>query len=238
MQRFLPLIVPLLIWQLIAGFKILPHFVLPPPIAVFFTLINEHSLLWSNMLVTLAETLAGIVIGVILGVIASVIMTMSQSALKMLKPSLVASQAIPVFVLAPVLTIWMGYGPEPKIAMTVLLVFFPVTSSLLDGLLGTPQPMLDLAQIKQASKWRELIWLRFPAALSHLGAGLRIAVTYAPTGAVIGEWIGASKGLGYLMLMANARMKIDLMFAALIWIVAMTIALNLITNYLLKKFDM
>ncbi len=238
MYRVLPFIVPLALWQLATWLVWLPPFVLPPPLSVLQTLYSEFQLLWENMLVTLAETLAGIAIGVVLGVCAAVSMTLSVSTLKLLKPSLVASQAIPVFVLAPVFTIWMGYGPEPKVAMTVLLVFFPVTSSLLDGLLGTPRSTLDLARIKRAGKWRELIWLRFPNALPHLGAGLRIAVTYAPTGAVIGEWIGASKGLGYLMLMANARMRIELMFAALIWIVAMTVVLNLLTNHLLKKFDM
>ena len=155
----------------------------------------------------------------------------------MLRPVLTASQALPVFVLAPVLTIWFGYGAGPKILMTVLLVFFPVASGLLDGLLATPAATLDLAHIAKASQWRTLIWLRLPHALPQLGASLRIAVTYAPTGAVIGEWVGASKGLGYLMLMSNARLRIDLMFAALALIVAMTLVLTMATHRFLRRFE-
>lgn len=122
--------------------------------------------------------------------------------------------------------------------MTVLLVFFPVASGFLDGLSGTPAEVLDLSRIARASCWRELCWLRLPHALPSLGAGLRIAVTYAPSGAVIGEWIGASKGLGYLMLMANARMRIQLIFAALLLIVAMTVIMNVAVSHLLRRYAM
>jgi putative hydroxymethylpyrimidine transport system permease protein len=119
--------------------------------------------------------------------------------------------------------------------MTILLVFFPIASGLLDGMLSTPQQSLDLARIAHASRLRELIWLRLPHALPHLAASIRIAVTYAPTGAVIGEWIGSSRGLGYLMLMANARSRIALMFAALLLIVAMTLILHRLADRLLQR---
>lgn len=238
MMRLLPLFVPLLLWQLATTIELLPSFVLPSPLKVLEVLIREWSLLWANMLVTLGEVFAGLAIGITLGITTAIAMTLSDTIQKLFKPSLIASQALPVFVLAPVLTIWLGYGPEPKIAMTVLLVFFPVTSGFFDGMANTPSEFLDLSRITRSGRWRELIWLRIPHALPHLGAGLRIAVTYAPTGAVIGEWVGASKGLGYLMLMSNARMRIDLMFAALVLIVLMTVLLNLATNHLLKRFQM
>jgi putative hydroxymethylpyrimidine transport system permease protein len=107
-----------------------------------------------------------------------------------------------------------------------LLVFFPVLSALTDAMDAVPEAHLDLARIAGAGRWRTIRHLLLPQAVPGLLSGLRVAATYAPTGAVIGEWIGASKGLGYLMLMANARSKADLMFAALVLVVAMTLTLR------------
>ena len=95
---------------------------------------------------------------------------------------------------------------------------------------------MDLAAIARANRWRSLVWLRLPHAVPQLGASIRIAVTYAPTGAIIGEWIGASKGLGYLMLMANARSRTELMFAALVLVVALTLLLHKLADALLRRF--
>ena len=236
LRHIWPLLLPIVLWHLAATLDLLPFYILPAPIDVIEALISERDLLWSNMLVTLGEVFVGILIGAVLGCTTAILMSVSPTTRRLIKPSLVASQAIPVFVLAPVLTIWLGYGPEPKVAMTVLLVFFPIASGFLDGLMSTPQEVLDLSRITRAGRWREFFWLRLPHALGHLGAGFRIAVTYAPTGAVIGEWVGASEGLGYLMLMSNARMRIDLMFAALLLIIAMTVLLNLSVNQLLRRF--
>ncbi|MBR9762791.1 MAG: ABC transporter permease [Rhodobacteraceae bacterium] len=238
MSRLLPLLLPLLAWGAFSLSGLVPPYILPAPQDVAVTLVTEAGVLWPNLLVTLSETLAGLALGLVLGAAVAVAMTLSPRLGRLAGPGLVASQALPVFVLAPVLTLWMGYGPGPKVAMTVLLVFFPVASGLRDGLAATPPAVLDLARISGASPLRTLLWLRLPHALPHLGAALRIAVTYAPTGAVIGEWVGASQGLGYLMLMANARMKIDLMFAALVLIVAMTLVLNLGTDRLLRRVGM
>lgn len=187
------------------------------------------------MLVTLGEVMLGMVIGSLFGFGFAIAMMLSPAARLNLRPLLNASQAIPVFVLAPILTLWFGYGIAPKVAMTVLLVFFPIMSGLLDGMLSTPPETLDLAKISKASSWRELLWLRLPHALPQLAASARIAITYAPTGAVIGEWIGASKGLGYLMLMANARSRIELMFAALTLIILMTLVLHQAADRSLKR---
>jgi putative hydroxymethylpyrimidine transport system permease protein len=140
-------------------------------------------------------------------------------------PVVVASQAIPVFALAPLLVLWLGYGPASKIAMAVLIIYFPVTAAFLDGLRRTDPAWLDLAAVMGARGWAVLRWIRIPAALPALGSGLRMAAAVAPIGAVIGEWVGSSAGLGYLMLQANARLKIDLMFAALALLAAMGLLL-------------
>nr|WP_321981771.1 ABC transporter permease [uncultured Cohaesibacter sp.] len=224
------------LWQGGVSAGVLPAFILPGPLDVAGTLWSDRALLLTHSLVTLEEVAYGFVIGAILGVGAAILMMLSPVVRLNLRPVLNASQAIPVFVLAPILTLWFGYGLAPKIIMTILLVFFPIASGLLDGMLATPQQSLDMARIAKASRWRELIWLRFPHALPQLAASIRIAITYAPTGAVIGEWIGASKGLGYLMLMANARSRIALMFAALVVIVAMTLLLHRLADHLLRRW--
>ena len=140
-----------------------------------------------------------------------------------LRPILTFSQTIPVFALAPILTLWLGFGMAPKVAMTVLIVFFPVASAFLDGLSRTPQAALDLAQVMGASRVRIMRHLRIPAALPALATGLRLAAVYAPIGAVIGEWVGGARGLGALMIHANGRMKTDLVFAALLVLSLMTV---------------
>jgi putative hydroxymethylpyrimidine transport system permease protein len=150
---------------------------------------------------------------------------------------LVFTQAVPVFALAPILTLWFGYGIGSKVIMAVLIIYFPVTSAFHDGLSRTPPALLDLAKTMGATPRQSLWRLRIPHALPSLGTGLRLAAVYAPIGAVIGEWVGASKGLGYLMLLANGRAKIDLMFAALITLAIMTVALHWAIGKLAARLD-
>ena len=121
-----------------------------------------------------------------------------------------------------------------KIAVTIIMLFFPITSALFDGLRKTEPGWLDLAKTMRAKKWRVFWHIRIPAALPHLASGLRIAAVIAPIGAVVGEWVGASRGLGYLMLNANARTEIDLMFAALFTIVIFSLTLYFVVDKSLR----
>jgi putative hydroxymethylpyrimidine transport system permease protein len=148
---------------------------------------------------------------------------------------LITSQALPTFAIAPLLVIWLGYGMMSKIVVAMMMIFFPVASAFYDGLRRTPVEWLYLGQVMGASPWRLLWRIRIPAALPALGSGLRVAATFAPMGAVIGEWVGASQGLGFLMLNANARMQIDLVFAVLIVLVALTLLLYFSVDKTLKK---
>lgn len=216
----------LLIWQAIVSFAELPHFILPGPLVVGQTLLEEYDLIAGHALVTTGEVLAGLVLGTALGMATAIQLSLSSGARKYLLPVLVFSQAIPVFALAPVLTLWMGYGILPKIVMTVLIVYFPVASAFYDGLNTTPRGYVDLARCMGAGTMRIMTRIRIPAAIPSLATGLRLAAVYAPIGAVIGEWVGASQGLGYLMLLANGRAKIDLMFAALAVLAVITVILR------------
>src|SRR5690606_30394795 len=142
-----------------------------------------------------------------------------------LMPMLVVSQALPVFALAPLLVLWLGYGLTSKVAMAVLIIYFPVTAAFLDGLRRTEPGWLELARTMDASPAAILRHIRIPAALPALASGLRVAAAVAPIGAIVGEWVGSSAGLGYLMLHANARMQVDLMFAALLVLAVMALLL-------------
>ena len=213
----------LALWQGIIWLTGMPHFLLPSPLAVAEALWVNRAEITRHAGFTLAEVLLGFLLGSALGAALAVAMGFSDRLTGVLRPILTFSQTIPVFALAPILTLWLGFGMAPKVAMTVLIVFFPVASAFLDGLSRTPQPALDLAQVMGASRVRTMRVLRIPAALPQLATGLRLAAVYAPIGAVIGEWVGGARGLGALMIHANGRMKTDLVFAALLVLSVMTV---------------
>ena len=233
-------IVIIALWQALVMILALPVYILPGPIPVAMALWNNLPLIAEHALVTLIEILAGLVFGVSLGVAVAIIMAWSSGVRALLQPLLIFSQAIPIFALAPILTLWFGYGFGSKIVMTLLIIFFPVASAFFDGLMRTRSDWLELAQIMSAPPFRVMFFLKVPAAMPSLASGLNIAAVYAPIGAVIGEWVGASRGLGYLMLLANGRAKIDLMFAALIVLAMMTMllraAVHLISSKILRRY--
>ncbi len=215
----------LVIWQAIVSLTQVPRFILPGPAAVAEAWWVNRAVIAEHTLVTFWEIVLGLAIGVCLGVVTALNLASSRRLRLVVQPILVFTQALPVFALAPILTLWLGFGMGSKIAMAVLITYFPVTSAFFDGLMRTPAGFLDLAKTMQARPARVLWHIRVPAALPSLGAGVRLAAVYAPIGAVIGEWVGASKGLGYLMLLANGRVKTDLMFAAMLTLGVLSVLL-------------
>ncbi|KGJ04396.1 putative hydroxymethylpyrimidine transport system permease protein [Paracoccus halophilus] len=210
-------------WQGIIWLSDIPPFLLPSPLAVAQALWLNRVEILRHAGFTLTEVVLGFAIGAAIGAALAVSMGFSARLSGVLRPILTFSQTIPVFALAPILTLWLGFGIAPKIAVTVLIVFFPVASAFLDGLSRTPQAALDLAHVMGAPRGRIMWHLRVPAALPQLATGLRLAAVYAPIGAVIGEWVGGARGLGALMIHANGRMKTDLVFAALLMLSLMTV---------------
>ncbi len=213
-------------WQALVWLTAVPPFILPGPLRVAGTLAAQHQLILEHAAVTVAEVLLGIALGTLLGVLTALQLMMSRTALRYVLPVLVFSQAVPVFALAPLLTLWLGYGLGSKVAMAVLIIYFPVASNFLDGLRHSDDSLIEMARSLGATDRQSLFRIRLPAALPSLGSGLRLAAVYAPIGAVIGEWVGASQGLGYLMLLANGRAKTDLMFAALFVLALFTLVLH------------
>jgi putative hydroxymethylpyrimidine transport system permease protein len=223
----------LLLWQGLVWLTGVPEFLLPPPAAVARTLIASAPVLLDQAQITLLEILLGLAGGVLIGGASALLMALLPPVQPWLLPILVLGQTIPVFALAPLLVLWFGYGLASKVVMAILIIYFPVPAALFDGLRRTEPGWLDLARTMGATPWRTLFRLRLPAALPAFGSGLRIATAVAPIGAVVGEWVGSSAGLGYLMLHANARLQIDLMFAALIVLMAIALALYVAVDRLL-----
>ena len=225
----------LIIWQVIVSLTGVAAFILPGPVAVLAALIERWPSLLSHAGVTIVEILAGLALGTLLGCLSALIIASYRGARLWVLPVLVVSQAIPVFALAPVLVLWLGYGLASKIAMATLIIYFPVTVAFYDGLRRTEPGWLDLAKVMGASPWRTLIRIRIPAALPALASGLRVAASVAPIGAIVGEWVGSSAGLGYLMLHANARLQVDVMFAALLILAVFAVCLYFAMDRLLRR---
>lgn len=224
-----------LIWQIIVLATGVPPFILPSPITVAATLIDKARYLLSHAAITALEVLSGLIIGCVLGIASAVFLVCVESSRRWALPMMVVSQSLPVFALAPLLTLWLGYGIAPKIFMAVLIIYFPVVAASFDGLRHTPEPMLQLARSMSASRWSQLRHIRFPAALPSIASGIRVAASVAPIGAVVGEWVGSSKGLGYVMLQANARLQTELMFAALICLCVFGVSLYSMVNATLDR---
>ena len=231
-------------WQALVWVTAVEPFILPGPWLVLKSLAGHWQLIAGHAAITLLEIFLGLLFGSSLGVISAICLSWYPIARRWLLPLLVVTQAIPVFALAPVLVLWLGYGLASKVMMASLIIFFPVTAAFLDGLRRTEPGWLDLAQTMTAgaqgrkgapARWAVLRHIRIPAALPALASGLRVAAAVAPIGAVVGEWVGSSAGLGYLMLHANGRMQIDLLFAALFVLATMAVTIFFTLDWLLRR---
>lgn len=237
-DRMKPLIIfmgLLAIWYGVVILFDMPSFILPTPMDVAKSLYNDAGLLWEHSLVTLTEMLLGLIFGVLLGISLALLLVFFKPLRSWLLPPLLVTQAIPVFALAPILMLWFGYGLASKVVMTILVIFFPVATCCYDGLRHTNKDWLDMAQTMGGNSFATMRYIRWPAALPALASGLRVAVVVAPIGAIVGEWVGSSAGLGYLMLQANARLWVDQMFAALAVLALCSVSLYYFTDWALKK---
>ena len=225
----------ILLWQLLIWLYHLPPYILPSPWQVLLVWMHGWPILLQQSIPTLWETIASFILAAVIGSVTALILAYFTWARSWLFPWVLVSQALPAFALAPLLVVWLGYGMSSKIVTALIMMFFPITSAFYDGLRRTKPEWLDLAKTMNAKKSATLWFICFPAALPNLASGLRVAAVLAPMGAVVGEWVGSSHGLGYLMLNANARMQIDWMFAALMAITLWTLLLYALVDKLLKK---
>ena len=212
-------------WVAVLVFRPAP-WLLPSPVAVLGTIADSWRYLVHHASITALEIVLGLGLGTALGVATALLVEAWRPAQRWLMPLVLGSQALPVFAVAPLLMVWFGLGLGSKVAMATLIIYFPIASSLIDGLQHVPRDWVDLARTMGLSK-RALLWrVRLPAAMPSLASGLRVAATVAPIGAVVGEWVGAAGGLGFVMTQANARLQTDMTFAALLALVLLVLVLR------------
>jgi len=235
MKRWLPpvAIVALLLgaWELAARLDViadalkLEPFLVPAPSDIAQALWQDRELLLENTWVTLQEVLAGFALSVAAGVAFAVVLHLSPTLRRAFYPLLVASQTVPIVVLAPILVVWLGFGIGPKLAIIALICFFPVTVNTLDGLGAVDPDLMKMMRTLDASRWQTLRRIEAPTALPYLFSGAKIAVAIAVIGAVFGEWAGSSSGLGHLIQEASAQLQTDRTFAAVVVLSAIAITL-------------
>ncbi|MGH6926380.1 MAG: ABC transporter permease [Propylenella sp.] len=191
-------------------------FVLPPPSAIVQELFRGRRIIFNQLQVTLFEIVSGYMLAVVVGFCLSVIIVYSQAFRRGVLPLIVASQTIPIIAIAPVLVIWFGYNYVPRILITALVAFFPLTVSMVTGLQSLDREVINFFRSLNASPIQLFFKLRFPAALANIFAGLKVATTLAVVGATISEWVGASAGLGYLMAQDTQQLNTTRVFASLV----------------------
>jgi putative hydroxymethylpyrimidine transport system permease protein len=216
-----------LAWQGLASLESVDDLLVASPVETAEALDQDFGLLMDDALVTLVEVLLGLAVAVPLGVLLAVAMHLVRPLRDAAYPLLVASQAIPIVVLAPIFVLAFDYGMGPKIAIVALICFLPVTVNLLDGLRSVPPELLKLMRSLGASRLRSLRSVELPAALPHLFSGLKIAATVSVIGAVFGEWAGAEDGLGRLVLLANNQLETPRVYAGTVLLTLMAVGLFL-----------
>lgn len=213
------------LWQAACSFGLVPSFMLPSPVQVAQAIVGDFGLLMSHAWVTLAEALAGLALGVAFGFLIAMGMDRFRTMDAALSPLVTISQTIPTVAIAPLLVLWLGYGMMPKVLLVALTTFFPITVSLAQGFRSVDPDTVDLMRVMGASWWQTFRLVKVPAAAGHFFSGLRISATYAVVGAVVAEWLGGFEGLGVYMTRVRKSYSYDQMFAVIIIISALSLAL-------------
>jgi NitT/TauT family transport system permease protein len=220
-----------LVWKAVVVIGDLPVFILPPPETVAGRFVQAwlDGTVWPHFQTTMVEIVVGFVVGATLALLVGYGLARSDLFERLASPYLVAAQAMPILVLAPLLVFWFGPGLGSKVVICALIVFFPVAIATMVGIRSVDARLLELGRSLRASRRQILTTLEIPAALPNIFGGLRVGVTLAVVGAVVGEWAGASKGLAVLINLARGSLfDIPLMFAALLTIALVGVALYLI----------
>ena len=205
-----------LLWELACKVFHIAPFLLPSPSSIVMRMIEKPMLFWAHGWYTLYETFAGFTIAVLVGLVAAALIVVIPSIRDVLMPILLILQLVPKVAIAPILLVWFGYGVTPKIVIAFLVAFFPIVVNTANGLMAVERELLDLGRSLEASRWQIFWKFRMPAALPELFSGMKIAITLAVIGAIIGEFVGGDRGLGYLIIIANQELDTPLAFAALV----------------------
>jgi ABC-type nitrate/sulfonate/bicarbonate transport system permease component len=206
----------LLAWELLVHLFTVPAYVLPPPSEILRRIWIDRAIIFPHLQVTLFEIVAGYALAALVGFLLSIAVVYSTAFRRGVLPLIVAAQTIPVIAIAPILVIWFGYNYVPRIIITALVAFFPLTISIVTGLQSLEVEFINFFRSLNASGRQIFFKLRLPAALPNIFAGLKVATTLAVVGATISEWVGASAGLGYLMAQDSAQLNTTRVFSSLV----------------------
>lgn len=217
----------LIAWQSLIWLKGYPAFILPPPARVWARLLQAlaDGTLIRHTAITLGESLSGLALGLAVAAVLGYLLAQSRTIERLLAPYIVASQSVPVVAIAPLLVIWFGSGLTSKVLICALIVFFPVLINIVVGVRAVEQDLRDLMRSLRASRWQTFVHLELPAALPMLLGGLKIGATLSVIGAVVGEFVGADRGLGFLISAARGQFDTALVFVAVFALVAIAMAL-------------
>ena len=221
------------IWYLVSIIGQYPTFILPDPASVWTEAVTiiRNGRLWFHLQATLIEMLGGLALGTVTATLMGYVLAKKQMIERLLGPYIVASQSIPVVAIAPLLIIWFGSGKLSKILICALIVFFPILVNTIVGIRSVDEGLRALMRSLHASRWQTFTMLEVPAALPVLLGGLKIGVTLSAIGAVVGEFVGADKGLGYLISLSKGLFNTPLMFVALMTITGLSLILySLVTG--------
>ena len=222
----LTLILSLVLWELYVRCFEISLYILPSPTAIIQAIIQNFAELWMHSMTTLTEALIGLLLATILGILIGIGMDLSKTFKYSIFPHLVVTQTVPVMILGPLFSIWFGFGMTPKILMVIFMCFFPIVISFSDALSEVDPKQVNLLKSYGASPLKVYWMVKIPAAASALFSGLKVAATYCIGGAIVGEWLNASSGLGYYMLRVKNGYMLDKVFACVVVIILWSLLLN------------
>jgi NitT/TauT family transport system permease protein len=214
-----------ILWEVLSRQLRIPSWLLPAPSLIAQSMMEWRSELIGHSLVTLYETLMGFGLAIAISLPLAVAVVYSPLLQNTIYPILLALQSMPKVAIAPLLALWIGFGTLPKIVVVFLVCFFPIVVATTSGLTAVPASLMDLIRSLSASSLQTFVKIRFPTAMPHIFVGLKIAITFAVIGAVIGEFVGSENGLGYLILVSTSQSRTPLAFGALVLLTVMSIVL-------------
>ncbi len=217
----------LLIWELSVWLFDISLYVLPAPSMIISAILENGSLLWMHSLVTLQEALLGLFLAVLFAVLIAILMDLSKPFRLSVFPHLVVTQTVPIMILGPLFAIWLGFGMAPKVVMVVFMCFFPIAIAFADALAQVDVNQINLLKSFGANKWQIYRYVKIPAAMGALISGTKVAATYCMGGAIVGEWLSASAGLGYYMIRLKNGYMLDQVFACVVVIILWSLLLHL-----------
>ena len=228
------LVAVVIVWQVFVMALNLNVAILPAPSGVAVYLVTNISLLLSNMQFTLTEVLLGFGAACVIGISLAIVLSISRTLNRMLYPLLVLTQVLPQIALAPLMMLWFGIGLLFKVIIAFIIAFFPITVNAGYGLTAIEPEAVELFRSLNASSWQIMRYLRFPNALPSIHAGAKLAISLSVIGAIIAEFVGASAGLGYLIMISDESANATLMFASIVMVAVMGIALFEIVAFIGK----